>query len=133
MKKNVFLIVLMAVLVLFPFEFLQSKGEITDGSSRQILLRGRLSYPKLSSAKPIESDLSIDAWINGNIITVNFDSPLFNPNFNISIKEDSALEVYSNDCTIDESNTLILIFERDSEKEYRIEISNEDGFLSGYF
>lgn len=123
----------MAVLVLFPFEFLQSKGEITDGSSRQILLRGRLSYPKLSSAKPIESDLSIDAWINGNIITVNFDSPLFNPNFNISIKEDSALEVYSNDCTIDESNTLILIFERDSEKEYRIEISNEDGFLSGYF
>lgn len=134
MKKNVFLIALMAILLMSPFESLQSKGEFTDGLREKILLRGKLGSPKKAfKNKPNISDIPAEAWIDGNLITITFDKPLYNPGLSIIIKDEYEVVIHSDYLTVDVSNSICFDFERDQDKDYCIEITNESCFLYGYF
>jgi hypothetical protein len=74
MKKNVFLITLSFILVIIPFEFLQSNRNCMESMIQKFFLTGKLASYKTKSRMPSDI-LPIDAWVEENLLTISFQIP----------------------------------------------------------
>jgi hypothetical protein len=130
MKKNV-LLALITILVIAPFSNLHSNEETIR---KKIELMAKFNCKQKKSLFPKDINQSpIEAWIEGNVVTIIFEHISPGTLFNITIKDESSDFLFNETVTVDDDQFITFSFEREYENFYFIELTSRDLYLWGHF